>query len=91
MGEDEDGDTTFLITKFIQIRPDNYRPFYLPFFQHQLDALEHFGFLEFLNLTHSAQHDSIQAEKKEIFDNFADIAMRNKKEFRDDQEEEDSS
>ena len=25
MGEDEDGDTTFLITKFIQIRPDNYR------------------------------------------------------------------
>lgn len=48
--------------------------------------LEHFGFLEFLNLTHSAAHDSIQAEKKEIFDNFADIAMRNKKEFRDDQD-----
>ena len=58
MGEDEDGDTTFLITKFIQIRPDSYRQFYFSFFQGQLDALEHFGFLEFLNLTHSAANDS---------------------------------
>ena len=32
MGEDEDGDTTFLITKFIQIRPDSYKDFYKDFF-----------------------------------------------------------
>ena len=88
MGEDEDGDTTFLITKFIQIRPDSYRQFYFSFFQGQLDALEHFGFLEFLNLTHSAANDSQQAEKKEIFDNFADIALRNKQAFREEAEEE---
>ena len=83
MGEDEDGDTTFFITKFIQIRPDSYRQFYTSFFQEQLEMLEHFGFLEFLNLSHSAAHDSQQAEKKEIFGSFADIAMRNKKEFSD--------
>ena len=40
--------------------------------------------MEFLNLQHSAPHDSVQAAKKVIFDNCADIAMRNKKEFRDD-------
>ena len=34
MGEDDDGDTTFMITKFLQIRPDNYRQFYMAFFQH---------------------------------------------------------
>ena len=28
------------------------------FFQEQLEMLEHFGFLEFLNLSHSAAHDS---------------------------------
>ena len=45
--------------------------------------LEHFGFMEFLNLTHSAATDSVQAQKKEIFDNYADIATRDKKEFND--------
>ena len=45
--------------------------------------MEHFGFMEFLNLAHSSAHDSVQAQKKEMFDNYADIAMRNKKEFKD--------
>ena len=83
MGEDEDGDTLFQITKFIQIRPDNYKAFYMSFFQDQTENMEHFGFMEFLNLAHSSAHDSVQAQKKEMFDNYADIAMRNKKEFKD--------
>ena len=45
--------------------------------------MEHFGFMEFLNLAHSSAHDSVLAQKKEMFDNYADIAMRNKKEFKD--------
>ena len=32
MGEDEDGDTTFLITKFMSLRQDNYKEFYKAFF-----------------------------------------------------------
>ena len=85
MGEDEDGDTLFQITKFIQIRPDNYKAFYMSFFQDQTENMEHFGFMEFLNLAHSSAHDSVQAQKKEMFDNYADIAMRNKKEFKDEE------
>ena len=61
MGQDEDGDTIFLIQKFMTYRPDSYRNFYHSFFQHNLDLLEHFSFMDFLNLTHSAATDSEQA------------------------------
>ena len=40
--------------------------------------------MEFLNLAHSKFIDSEQAQKKEIFDNFADIAMKKVKHFKED-------
>ena len=70
IGKDEDGDTIFLIYKFIEMRPDSYKLFYKSFFQHNLERLEHFGFMEFLNLQHSGERDSELAQKKENFDNY---------------------
>lgn len=59
MGEDEDGETIFQIQNFMSFRPDSYKSFYGAFFKHQLEMLDHFGFMEFLNLTHYAAHDSV--------------------------------
>ena len=41
-----------------------------------MGKLEHYGFLEFLNLKY--ENDSIQAQKKEVFDKFAEMARREK-------------
>ena len=85
IGKDEDGDTIFLIYKFIEMRPDNYRGFYKSFFQHNLERLEHFGFMEFLNLQDEGANDSELAARKEIFDSCAEIMQHTKRHFRDDE------
>ncbi len=85
IGKDEDGDTIFLIYKFIEMRPDSYRSFYKSFFQYNLDRLEHFGFMEFLNLQDEGANDSELAARKEIFDSCAEIMQHTKRHFRDDE------
>ena len=69
IGQDDDGNTVFDIQKFSQFRPTEYKEFYQAFFQYQPVNLEHFGFMEFLNLQHSGERDSELAQKKENFDN----------------------
>ena len=85
IGKDEDGDTIFLIYKFIEMRPDSYKLFYKSFFQHNLERLEHFGFMEFLNLQDEGANDSELAARKEIFDSCAEIMQHTKRHFRDDE------
>ena len=62
----------------MQLRPSQYRSFYDSFFGYKAETLEHFGFMEFLNLEHSAAIDSENRQMKEIFDNAANVSLEEK-------------
>ena len=62
----------------MQLRPSTYRNFYDSFFGYKAETLEHFGFMEFLNLEHSAAIDSENRQMKEIFDYAANVCMEEK-------------
>ena len=61
LDQDEDGDTIFMIQEYVGLRPRDYQDFYRSFFQNNYTQLEHFGYMEFLNLAHSKFIDSEQA------------------------------
>ena len=65
----------------MQLRPSQYRSFYDSFFGYKAETLEHFGFMEFLNLEHSAAIDSENRQMKEIFDNAANVSLEEKNSF----------
>ena len=66
----------------MQLRPSQYRSFYDSFFGYKAETLEHFGFMEFLNLEHSAAIDSENRQMKEIFDNAANVSLEEKSFFK---------
>ena len=81
----KDGEVIFNIEDFIQLHPTDYKPFYKDFFQHNVNQLEHFGFMEFLNIKYADAHDFEQAQKKEVFDSLAEQLMSDRKAFKDDE------
>ena len=50
-----------------------------------MNQLEHFGFMEFLNIKYADAHDFEQAQKKEVFDSLAEQLMSDRKAFKDDE------
>ena len=82
-GTDADSDTTFSVQNFLMKRPESYEKFYMSFFQYKKDSLEHFGFLEFLNLKDRDQADDTGARKKEVFDMLAQKLRKDQTRFGD--------
>ena len=75
ISDDDDGETTFQIQKFIDSKNDNYRGFYSRFFPNPTQV-ENQMFMNFLNLQHMGEVDELQQLKKEHFDRKANEILQ---------------